>query len=123
MPALDEATLRERWPFPPGALTVVDGAMDALDRITSIVVRLGDRVLVEHPASRRCSTCSSRSAPRSSAVAVDDQGIVPDALQAALAHRPVALYLQPRAQNPLGVSMTPPGPRRWPPCCARPTSW
>ena len=37
------------WPFEAEAITVVDGAMDALDRVAQVVVRLGDRVVVEHP--------------------------------------------------------------------------
>ena len=44
-----EAVLTELWPFPPEAMTVVDGAMDALDRVAQYVLRLGDRVVVEHP--------------------------------------------------------------------------
>src|SRR5215213_11445147 len=48
LPDLD-AALRSDWPFTPEDLTVVDGAMDALDRVAQIVVRLGDRVIVEHP--------------------------------------------------------------------------
>src|SRR4051794_5248030 len=38
LPGLEKALL-DRWPFPPERLTVVDGAMDALDRITGVVVR------------------------------------------------------------------------------------
>src|SRR3954452_9967574 len=49
LPALETA-LRARWPFPPERLTVVDGALDALDRIIGVTVRFGDRVLVENPA-------------------------------------------------------------------------
>src|SRR5690606_15176726 len=45
-----EALVRSDWPFAPEAVTVVDGAMDALDRIAQVVLRLGDRVVVEHPA-------------------------------------------------------------------------
>jgi DNA-binding transcriptional MocR family regulator len=59
LPALEDA-LTARWPFPPEALTVVDGATDAVDRVAREVVRLGDRVVVEHP----CSTCSTCSGPR-----------------------------------------------------------
>ncbi len=40
----------DRWPFVPEEITVVDGAMDALDRIAQVVHRgCGDRVVVEHP--------------------------------------------------------------------------
>ena len=48
LPALEEE-LRRSWPFAPEAITVVDGAMDALDRVAQVVLRLGDRVVVEHP--------------------------------------------------------------------------
>src|SRR3954452_2130600 len=48
-----ETRLRDGWPFEPEALTVVDGAMDALDRVAQVVVRLGDRVIVEHPTFPR----------------------------------------------------------------------
>ena len=100
-----EAFLRERWPFPPGGLTVVDGAMDALDRLTAITVRLGDVVLVEEaafpPVLDLLDTVGAEVVP----IAVDAHGPVPDALQASLDRRPVAVYLQPRAHNPLGVSI------------------
>jgi DNA-binding transcriptional MocR family regulator len=100
-----EALLRERWPFPPGGLTVVDGAMDALDRLTALTVRLGDVVLVEEaafpPVLDLLDTVGAEVVP----IAVDAHGPVPEALQAALARRPVAVYLQPRAHNPLGVSI------------------
>ncbi|MEQ1701953.1 MAG: uL13 family ribosomal protein, partial [Ilumatobacteraceae bacterium] len=50
-PVLPElaARVRAEWPFVPEELTVVAGAMDALDRVASVIVRLGDRVAVEHP--------------------------------------------------------------------------
>ncbi|MGZ4763635.1 MAG: GntR family transcriptional regulator, partial [Ilumatobacteraceae bacterium] len=44
-----EARLVDGWPFRAEAMTVVDGAMDALDRVAQVVVRLGDRLVVEHP--------------------------------------------------------------------------
>src|SRR5262245_57562020 len=106
VPALDEA-LRARWPFPPEALTVVDGAMDALDRVTSVAVRLGDRVLVENPCFPPLLDLLEQVGAEPIGMAMDDQGVRPEALRAGLERRPVALYLQPRAQNPWGVSLTP----------------
>jgi DNA-binding transcriptional MocR family regulator len=106
VPALDEA-LRARWPFPPEALTVVDGAMDALDRVTSVAVRLGDRVLVENPCFPPLLDLLEQVGAEPIGLAMDDQGVRPEALRAALERRPVALYVQPRAQNPCGVSLTP----------------
>jgi DNA-binding transcriptional MocR family regulator len=106
LPQLEEALLR-RWPFPPQRLTVVDGALDALDRITAAVVRLGDHVLVENPTFPPMLDLLEAVGATIVGVPVDEHGIRPGELAAALsAHAPVALYLQPRAHNPTGVSMT-----------------
>ena len=89
-----------------GGLTVVDGAMDALDRLTSLVVRLGDAVAVEEAAFPPLLDLLEAVGARTLPLAVDDEGVVPAALEAALHHRPVALFLQPRAHNPLGIGTT-----------------
>ncbi|GIJ46376.1 GntR family transcriptional regulator [Virgisporangium aliadipatigenens] len=105
LPALEEV-LRARWPFPPDRLTVVDGALDALDRITSATVRFGDHVLVEDPAFPPMLDLLDAVGATVVGVPVDGQGMRPDALRAALtAHSPVAVFLQPRAHNPTGASM------------------
>jgi DNA-binding transcriptional MocR family regulator len=106
LPAL-EVVLRERFPFEPERLTVVDGALDAVDRITAGTVRFGDHVLVENPAFPPVLDLLDQVGAVVVGVPVDGCGLRPDALAEALdAHRPVALYLQPRAHNPTGVSMT-----------------
>jgi DNA-binding transcriptional MocR family regulator len=106
LPALEDV-LRDRWPFPPEQLTVVDGAMDALDRITGAVVRFGDHVLVENPAFPPVLDLLDTVGATVIGVPLDSSGLQPAALLAALSeYRPTALYLQPRAHNPTGVSMT-----------------
>ena len=105
LPALDER-LRAGWPFRPEELTVVDGAMDALDRVAQVVVRLGDRVVVEHPTFPPLLDLLEQLGAETIGVDVDDQGMVPDQLAAALDRRPVAIFCQPRAHNPSGVTMT-----------------
>lgn len=106
LPVLEEV-LRDRWPFDPARLTVVDGALDALDRITATVVRLGDRVLVENPAFPPMLDLLDSAGAIPVPVALDAQGPRPDSLAEALRGGAVALYLQPRAQNPTGVSLSP----------------
>jgi DNA-binding transcriptional MocR family regulator len=102
-----ERVLRQRWPYPPDQLTVVDGALDALDRVTATVVRFGDRVLVENPAFPPVLDLLQAVGATVIGVPVDEQGMCPDALGRALrTYDPVAVYLQPRAHNPTGVSMT-----------------
>ncbi|BBH71338.1 GntR family transcriptional regulator [Actinoplanes sp. OR16] len=102
-----EAVLRERWPYPPERLTVVDGAMDALDRIAGAVLRFGDHVLVENPAFAPLLDLLQALGATVVGVPMDGDGLDPVALRQALRdYRPVALFLQPRAQNPTGTSMS-----------------
>jgi DNA-binding transcriptional MocR family regulator len=101
-----EALLRERWPYPPEKLTVVDGAMDALDRVAGAVLRYGDHVLVENPAFPPLLDLLQALGATVVGVPMDSAGIVPDALRQAIRdYRAVALFLQPRAHNPTGTSM------------------
>lgn len=105
LPELD-AVLRANWPFAPEALTVVDGAMDALDRVAQVVVRLGDRVVVEHPTFPPLLDLLDQLGAEVIGVDVDSEGISLAGLRAALLFAPSAVFLQPRAQNPTGVTMT-----------------
>jgi DNA-binding transcriptional MocR family regulator len=105
LPSL-EAVLRERWPFVPQQLTVVDGALDAIDRVTAAVVRFGDHALVENPAFPPVLDLLDTVGATVVGVPMDAEGMRPDALASALACQPTALYLQPRAHNPTGVSMS-----------------
>ncbi len=105
IPELD-ALLRSSWPFPPSRLTVVDGALDALSRVVDQIVRLGDRVVMENPGFPPLIDLLERSGAEIVPVGLDDEGITPASLQAALDSDPVAVFVQPRAQNPTGVSMS-----------------
>jgi DNA-binding transcriptional MocR family regulator len=105
LPELEEL-LVESWPFPPEAITVVDGAMDALDRIAQQVVHLGDRVIVEHPTFPPMLDLLDLLGCEVIGVDVDAEGIQVAGVEAALASSPRMLLLQPRAQNPTGVALS-----------------
>lgn len=105
LPELD-GLLRGSWPFEPARLTVVDGALDALSRIVEQVVRLGDRVAMETPGFPPLIDLLERSGAELIPLAMDDSGILPDSLALALALDPVVVFVQPRAQNPTGISMS-----------------
>ncbi len=107
LPALEEELVRS-WPFEPEAITVVDGAMDALDRIAQLVLRLGDRVVVEHPGFPPLLDLLEQLACVVIPVDVDDDGPSVTGLRDALGHGAVrAVFLQPRAQNPAGARLAP----------------
>ena len=105
LPAL-RTFLEDSWPFRPQRLTVVDGALDALSRVVDQVVGLGDRVVMESPGFPPLIDLLERAGAEIIPVAMDEQGVIPEELTAALRSAPVAVFLQPRAQNPTGTSMT-----------------
>jgi len=107
-PVLPELADRVRadWPFLPEALTVVDGAMDALDRVAGVVVRLGDRVAVEHPTFPPLLDLLDLLGAEVIGIDMDDAGMVPEQLAAAVAAGVTAVFLQPRAHNPTGITLT-----------------
>jgi DNA-binding transcriptional MocR family regulator len=105
LPDLEEL-LRADWPFTPEAITVVDGAMDALDRVAQVVLRLGDRVVVEHPAFPPLLDLLDQLGCEVIGVDVDADGMNPAGLAAALDQDPSAVFLQPRAHNPTAVAVT-----------------
>jgi DNA-binding transcriptional MocR family regulator len=105
LPELEEL-LRSRWPFTPESLTVVDGAMDAIDRIAQVVVRLGDRVVVEHPTFPPVLDLLDQLGAEVIGVELDAEGISLPGLETAMAREPSMVFLQPRAQNPTGTTLS-----------------
>ena len=100
------AVLKKQWPFPPETLTVVNGAQDAIDRLIGAVVRFGDRVVVEDPTFPPLLDLLDLAGATVIGVKIDDDGMCPLALADALRDEPVAIFLQPRAHNPTGVSLS-----------------
>ncbi len=108
-PVLPElaAVLLEHWPYAVDELAVVDGAMDALDLVTRCHLRFGDRVVVEHPCFPPIVDLLESVGAQVVPVPLDAEGLELTALEAALASPVAAVFLQPRAQNPTGVTTTP----------------
>lgn len=108
LPVIPEllAVLTASWPFPAEAITVVDGALDAISRSLDVVTRFGDRVVVENPGFPPFFDLLDQIGVERVPVEMDENGIVPASFAAALATGPSAVILQPRAHNPTGASMT-----------------
>ncbi|MGW9631118.1 aminotransferase class I/II-fold pyridoxal phosphate-dependent enzyme [Agromyces sp. NPDC055520] len=100
------AALARSWPSEAEAIMVVDGALDAVSRTLDEVVRYGDRVVVESPGFPPFLDLLDLLGAEAVPVDVDDEGMTVDGLARALLQQPVAVMLQPRAQNPTGASMT-----------------
>ncbi len=98
--------LRDDWPAPVESITVVNGALDAIDRALAALVRFGDRVVVENPTFPPFLDLLEHYGLQPIGVELDDEGMRPEAFAAALGASPAIVLLQPRAHNPTGTSMS-----------------
>lgn len=87
-------------------VTVVSGALDGIERILREHLRPGDHVAVEDPAFPGLLDLLKAAAYLVVPFAVDDDGPVPQEVDAALRRRCHAIVVTPRAQNPTGAAMT-----------------
>ncbi|MCW2815442.1 MAG: GntR family transcriptional regulator, partial [Nocardioides sp.] len=99
--------LATTWPYDVETVTVVDGATDGVARVLEQVVSYGDRVVLESPGFPPFFDLVEALGAEVVPVELDREGVRPDSLRRALATRPAAVVLQPRAHNPTGVSTTP----------------
>lgn len=98
--------LRSTWPAPVESITVLNGALDAIDRALAALVRFGDRVVVENPTFPPFIDLLDHYGLQPVGVELDAEGMRPEAFAAALGTSPAIVLLQPRAHNPTGISMT-----------------
>lgn len=98
--------LKDEWPYPAPAMTVVDGAMDAVELVLRARVRYGDRVIVENPTFPPIMDLLDLLGAQIIGVPLDGSGMIRSALADALSQPAAMVILQPRGQNPTGASMT-----------------
>jgi len=89
---------------PSNAVAVVSGALDGIERVLREQLRPGDRVLVEDPCFTGVADLLHALALVPLPVPVDDEGLMPAALQRA--RSAAAIIVTPRAQNPSGAAFT-----------------
>lgn len=87
-------------------LLIVGGGLDGIERVLEVHVRLGDRIGVEDPGYPGSLDLVRALGLEPVGIAVDDQGLVPEVLDAALAQGLAALLHVPRAQNPTGAALS-----------------
>jgi DNA-binding transcriptional MocR family regulator len=105
LPELESVILSD-WAYTPEAMTVVDGAQDGVDRLVEAVVTLGDAVLVTDPEFPILLDRLDAAGAKVIGIPIDDQGPIVAAVEAAMKEDPVAFFLQPRAHNPTGISLS-----------------
>jgi DNA-binding transcriptional MocR family regulator len=91
--------------IPAGALCIVSGALDGIERVLQARLRAGDRVAVESPGYAALYDLLRAQGLPLEAVAVDDRGMRPRELRAALARGASAAIITPRGQNPIGAAL------------------
>src|SRR5271165_6971703 len=85
-------------------LCIVSGAMDAIERVLQAHLRPGDRVAVESPGYAALYDLLRAHGLVLEPVAIDDRGMLPDALAGALQRGACAAITTPRGQNPTGAA-------------------
>ncbi|WP_369032120.1 aminotransferase class I/II-fold pyridoxal phosphate-dependent enzyme [Streptomyces adonidis] len=100
-----EHVVRE-WFGPDGVPTdhvaFAHGALDLIGRLLSVELRPGDAVAMEDPGYHHLLDLVTALGLRNVPVAVDDEGLLPEALREALRAGVRAVVCSPRAQNPRG---------------------
>ncbi len=100
------ARLARHLPTTADQVQVTSGSQEGIFLVGQVLLDPGDVVLVEQPTYLAAVQAFSLAGARLVAVATDAHGMLPDALEAAVAaHSPKFVYLIPTFQNPTGRSM------------------
>ena len=92
--------------IPAGSIAVVNGALDAIERLLREQLRPGDRVGIEDPTLPAIQQLLGSSGFIPEPIALDGEGPEPASFELALA-RARAVVITPRAQNPTGAALSP----------------
>jgi len=91
---------------PQWALELTHGAVDAIERLVAAHLAPGDKVAVEDPCFLGTINAVRLAGMQAIGVSMDEAGMQPDALAAALDKGARAVLLTPRAHNPTGWSLS-----------------
>ncbi|NIE77157.1 transcriptional regulator PtsJ [Pantoea sp. Ap-967] len=87
-------------------LELTHGAVDAIERLAAAQLVAGDKVVVEQPCFLGTINALRLAGMHAVGVPIDEDGMLPDALDMALKNGAQALLITPRAHNPSGCSLS-----------------
>jgi 2-aminoadipate transaminase len=97
---------RRGVPATADGVLVMSGSQSLLDGMGKILISPGDYVAVEAPAYLGALQAFNPYEPRYLEIETDDQGVIPDSLEAVLSgHKVKLVYLVPTFQNPTGRTL------------------
>lgn len=85
---------------------ILSGSQQALDLLGKMFLDPGDTMVVAAPTYMGALRAFDAYEPRYLSVPTDDEGMLPDALEAALKTRPKLVYVIPNFDNPTGITMS-----------------
>jgi DNA-binding transcriptional MocR family regulator len=94
--------------IPSRSITVLGGALDAIERVLREHLRPGDRIALEDPSFPGVADLARASGYAVAPFGVDAEGPLPEDVEKALRERCRALIVTPRAQNPTGAAISAP---------------
>jgi len=106
--AIAASRVSRRLPTTPDQIQITSGSQEAIYLAALVMLNPGDAILVEEPTYLAAVQAFGLVGARMVSVETDAEGMVPDALAAAVAeHHPKAVYLVPSYSNPTGRAMSP----------------
>lgn len=101
---------RHRTKIEPDDVLITGGSQQGLDFFARVLIDAGDTIVVENPTYLGALQAFDAYEPQYLTVETDADGIIPEALDAALRDaetRPKFLYLIPNYENPTGITLAP----------------
>ena len=88
-------------------ILIASGSQGVLNALGMVLISKGDQVAVEAPTYIGALQAFTTYEPRYVAIATDEQGVLPEALEAALRQQKIKfIYLVPTFQNPTGRTLS-----------------